>query len=391
VKKNYKDVDPKLLEFCETVRETVRFQALIDHGTAYRAGMELGIDGKRLRELVDKLTQRAALRGYSPAHDMTHPTPATHIVKGVSTLYDGDGVIKSQWVKTNVAQQDLLESFTEACKVLAEPYKGLAKPVPRPKIADKDMMTCYCLGDPHIGLYAYGKENGGANFDCEIAERNLCGAMVDLVDRSPASGVAVILNLGDFYHADNQSQLTNSGHKLDVDGRWSRVMDTGIQLMRTCIDYSLRKHSRVVVQNNIGNHDNLTSQMLAKVLQAYYCKDKRVTIEPSISKFWYYQHGRVLLGSTHGDYAKPAQMPLIMAHDVPEMWGATLHRHIHMGHIHSKTHHDFPGCTVESHRTLAAGDSWSHSSGYRSIRDMTAIYYHKDAGELDRSRSWVKQ
>lgn len=79
-------------------------------------------------------------------------------------------------------------------------------------------------------------------------------------------------------------------------------------------------------------------------------------------------------------------LPLIMAADRKEDWGATMHRVWHCGHIHHKTAKEFPGCVVETHRTLAASDAWHAGKGYRSKRDLNAIVYHAEHGEIQRSR-----
>ena len=390
IRKTNTFIDPKLLEFCENTLDHKRYTALLEYGTANKAGQMTGIDGKRYRELVIKLQTVAAKRGYSPDHDMTHTAPSTHIVKGTSTLYDGDGQIKQQWVKTNIAEQERLETLTEACKVLAEPYKGLSTNVPRPRTGGSQLLGLLPYGDPHLGMYSWSKETG-SDFDCDIAERNLVGVTQELVRKMPVCDTAILLSLGDFFHADNSSnQTSRSKHALDVDSRWARVMQIGIQAMRSCIDSALKKHGKVLVVTMIGNHDDHSSVMLAKVLEAYYCKDKRVTVWENNSKFWYYRHGKVLLGSTHGDTLKPTNMAAIMAHDAAKEWGLSTHRHVHTGHVHQKQIWELHGCTVESHRTLAARDSWAHAAGYRSARDMQAIIYHSELGETERYRVGVQ-
>ena len=383
-------LDPELINFCRTETQKKRISACIEHGSPTKAARVLGVDESAMRRFVRELQGYAALKGFSPEHDMTHPTAPTHLVKGVSTLYGEDGQIKQQWVKTQLAESEKFEAFKEACEVLASEYHGIAEAVPEPRHTNDDLMTVYPFGDPHIGMYSWHLETGD-DFDCDIAKRNLCRVMTELVRKSPASGVAILLNLGDFFHADNNSNQTmRSHHALDVDSRWARVLEIGIQAMRACINSALKKHGKVIVQNNIGNHDDHSSVMLAKVLAAYYHKDKRVTVGDSISKFWYYRHGKVLIGSTHGDTAsKPQHVAALMACDRAEDWGKTTHRHIHMGHVHNKQIWELPGCTVESHRTLAARDSWAHAAGYRSARDMQAIVYHKEKGEVERYRVGV--
>jgi hypothetical protein len=391
--------DPKLLEFCNTEKQRFLYSKILETGSCTKGAIAAGYSSRGARELVERLIKFAAARGYSPAHDLTHPTPSTHILKGTSTLYNAEGQITQQWVKTNIAEQERLETLTEACKVLAEPYKGLAVPCSRTKdksdvrnnrTTEKELLGLLPYGDPHLGLYSWHKETG-SDFDCDIAERNLVGVTQELVRKMPVCDTAILLNLGDFFHSDsNANQTLRSHHALDVDSRWARVMQIGIQAMRSCIDAALKKHGKVIVVNMVGNHDDHSSVMLAKVLEAFYWKEKRVTVWENNSKFWYYRHGKVLLGSTHGDTLKPTNMAGIMAHDAAKDWGLSIHRHVHTGHVHQKQIWELHGCTVESHRTLAARDSWAHAAGYRSARDMQAIIYHAELGETERYRVGVQ-
>ena len=52
--------------------------------------------------------------------------------------------------------------------------------------------------------------------------------------------------------------------------------------------------------------------------------------------------------------------------------------------MHHQSVKEYPTCTIETFRTLAAKDAWHHSSGYRSGKDIKCITYHKDYGEVGR-------
>ena len=90
------------------------------------------------------------------------------------------------------------------------------------------------------------------------------------------------------------------------------------------------------------------------------------------------------LGAHHGDKVKMADLPLLMAVDRPEDWGATVYRHISTGHIHHDVVKEVQGVRVESLRTLAAKDPYHALKGYRSLRDTRAAVYHREFGEVER-------
>ena len=202
---------------------------------------------------------------------------------------------------------------------------------------------------------------------------------------------ALILNLGDFFHADTLAQQTKSGHKLDVDTRWPRVLKIGCQLMVDLISLALRKHQKVEVINAIGNHDDHSSIMLSAFLEAWFHAEPRVFVHPTASKFHYVVHGRCLIGVTHGDTVKHQALGELMASDRPEDWGRTAHRYWYTGHIHHTSKTELRGVVVESFRTLAARDAWHTASGYRSGRDMYVIVLDAMHGEVERHRCDIRQ
>jgi hypothetical protein len=199
-----------------------------------------------------------------------------------------------------------------------------------------------------------------------------------------------LLNLGDYFHADDSTNRTPRGQNvLDVDGRFDKVASIGFRAMIRCVERLLEKHRRVIVRNNPGNHDPHQAKMLNIAVGAYFHANERVTVDPSPSPFYYYRFGKTLIGSTHGVGAKLGDLPLIMANDVPQEWAAAQFRVWHVGHFHHNQRlgqKDLTGCEVETHRTLAAGDAWHRHAGYRALRDMKAITYSREHGEITRIR-----
>lgn len=374
-----------LEEFANTDKEKELLTALKSCGwVREKAYREHDLDGGGSRAIIRRLKKRAAASGVAPDQDMTKQTAEGFSVKGTSTLYDEAGNLKLQWVKTNADQDQQLTKLVEAMENAFNSYKGESIASVIPLASDEDLLSVYPMGDPHFGMYAWSEE-AGEDFDCDIAERDLCEAVKRLVARSPLSHTAIILNLGDFFHSDTQDNRTaRSGHALDVDTRWSKILHIGAKAMIQCVYSALEKHKKVIVKNVIGNHDDHTSQALSLALSLYFENNNRVKVDTSPSKFWYYQHGQVLLGTTHGDTAKPDKLGGIMSVDMPKEWGETKHRYWYTGHIHSKNSMELHGCLWESFRTLAAKDAWHAGQGYRSARDMQSIHLHKDFGEVER-------
>lgn len=310
--------------------------------------------------------------------------PDGHEIKGVSALLDSQGRIVNQWIKTREGDASTL--LIDSIKGAFDDYKGRAAFVAPPAAANDNLLTCYAIGDHHLGLLAW-KPESGESYDLKIGEALLLEKMRALVDCVPPAHTAIVLNLGDFFHADNNENRTlRSGNALDVDGRYAKVLRVGVALTIACVDMALEKHKRVIYRALAGNHDPHTSLALAVSLSMFYHANPRVEIDCDPSKFFMFQHGETLISATHGDMLKPDGAAGFVASRWPKIWGATTHRYMHFGHVHHKATGGNPsGLKWESFETLTGKDSWHAGMGYQSGRSMTAITYHDKSGELLRN------
>ncbi len=304
--------------------------------------------------------------------------PPGHVIKGISALLDQEGRVKAQWVKTREGEIDLEAAIREAF----DGYKGHAVLPPSPKLTNADLTTFYTIADHHLGLYAWDAE-AGANYDLRTGEQILLKAMGELVASAPGAEEAVVLNLGDFFHADNpQNRTERSGNTLDVDTRYAKVLSIGVKLIISCIELALQKHKHVTARMLGGNHDPNSSLALGVALQAFFDGNERVTIDCSPSKFFKWQWGKVMVSATHGDTVKPKEMPGLMAARWPKDWGQSDYRYAYLGHVHHmEKGGEENGVKWEVFQTLAAKDAWHAGRSWCSGRSMTAITHHKEYGE----------
>lgn len=360
-------------------------EAFIRAGGIAEAAAELNLTPAQVRAYLSELERRAATRGWAPGSDMTKVVPEGFHVKGTSTLYGADGEIRGQWVKTARDPDDKLARLAEAVQRLAEPFAGASEPIAAPRaMLDSDLLAVYPMGDPHFGMLAWAGETG-EDFDLKVAESDLVQGADMLVSLAPPAEEALVINLGDFFHTDNtQNRTTRSGHALDVDSRWAKILSVGIRAMRRVIDRALEKHARVRVICEIGNHDDHSAIMLALCLSNFYEREPRVVVDTSAEKYHWHRFGTVLIGVTHGDSVKPAELPAIMAYDRAKDWGETEHRFWYTGHVHHESVKEYRGVTVETFRTLAARDQWHHAAGYRAGRDLRLDVLHKRFGLINR-------
>ena len=350
------------------------------------AAREMGVHHSLLWQARKAVIARAAQYGYSPDHDMTHPVPDGFKVKRVSTLRDlQSGEAKIQWQIAEPDKERQLELMREAVAAMCEDLPKLPPRKPVKQSYNNALMNVIPWGDPHFGLHCWAEEVG-QDFDLKIARRDLCAAVDYLVSQSPPAPRCVLVNLGDFFHADNlQGMTSRSGNILDMDTRLPKVIRVGVAAMRQAIESALDRHQQVEVINAIGNHDDVLSMALSIMLANIYENEPRIIIHDAPTRRHYLLHDKVLIGVTHGDQTKDSDLLGIMATEKPEWWGQTRHRTFMRGHHHQDRVQEFNGGKVEQFRTLAAGDAYAVGHGFLSGRDMKLLTFHGQYGEVARS------
>jgi hypothetical protein len=355
-------------------------EALKKHnGVISVAARELKMSRRALQHR-NKILSR---RGWAPKYDYKHPVPDGFKAGGVSTYYDKDGKPTQQWVKSTLDEKRQAELQREAIEAMTQDLPQIAaRPASGPFL--DQLVAAYPIGDAHIGMLAWGEECG-EDWDLAIAERVQCGAMDDLVRRAPRAKRALIVNLGDWLHYDSLAAITpRSGHNLDADGRYAKMVRVAIKVIRQCIESALAQHETVHVINAPGNHDETGALWLSAALTHIYEREPRVTVDTNPSLFAYFRHGKVLVGVHHGHACKPDKLPGVMANDRARDWGETEFRYWWGGHIHHQSMKEYPGVTFESFNTLAAKDAYAANGGWRSQRNMKCIVLHAEFGEVAR-------
>jgi hypothetical protein len=378
-------VDTELLHWA-TPTQAKYVEAVNKHGSYRAAANKLKVQDSSIKRSIDRLKAAAALQGYSPPHDMSRVVPDPFVVKGVSTYYNKEGKASGQWVKSQLDQNRLREILEDAFAAMAEDVPRLAAiPPQRPNDYDSHLCSVYTMTDCHVGMLAWHKESGD-DWDVKIAERTLTACFEHMVAGAPNARTGFINQLGDFLHSDGMLPVTpSSGHVLDQDGRFSKIVSAAIRILRRLIDIALMKHERVIVLLGEGNHDMASSIWLRAMFKALYEHEPRVHVIDSELPYYAYQHGRTMLAFHHGHLSRNDSLPLLFASQFPSVWGATVKRYAHTGHRHHTEEKEHSGMTVVQHPTLAARDAYAARGGWISERQATAITYHTEFGQVARN------
>lgn len=366
-----------LADYVVSERQKQAVIAYEKHGSALKGAAAMGIAKSSFENLIKRAKKSAAIRGWSPDHDMTQTVPDPYIVKGTSTLYGDDGKLKLQWVKSSIDHDKLIGMVREVIDELKTDIKPI-KPIKREsKSTDADLLTLYTLADAHIGMLAW-HEDGGDDWDVTIAEQTIAEAMESLIESSPKSEVGFFAQLGDGLHSDGMIPVTPAhGHVLDSDSRFPKIVRAATRIFRNAIKSMLRKHETVIVLMAQGNHDPASSVWLQELFALLFEDNPRVQVVKSAKPYYAITHGDVMLGFHHGHKATPERLPDVFMGEFREMYGRTKKTYIHCGHRHSVKVIEHNSATIQQHGTLAARDAYSSHGGYKSTRSMTAVTYHR--------------
>jgi hypothetical protein len=376
-------IDPRLKEWA-TERQAAYIDAVNAHGSGGKAANVLGVTKTTINDAIVLVRKKAARQGYSPDHHMNQTVPDGFAVKGVSTYYNKEGKPAGQWVKSSVDRERMEEIMREVIAGMVEELP----PIPvkaGPTDYQADIIPWIQIGDAHLGMLAHAAEIG-ENFDLKIAERELCAAISILIDDMPACERMVINDLGDFTHYENFAGVTSaSGHPLDYDSRFPKMIKVYSRVMRFIVEKALEKAQHVDVIVNQGNHSRVNDIWMAELLRVAYGHTGRVHVLNNDSVFIAYRMGKTLVMTHHSDKCRPSRLADVMTTDFRRDYGETEFHYIDVGHVHhGMVMKEHPGIFVESFNHLAALDKWAHDSGYRNRKSITVVLRSRTYGEVGR-------
>ena len=269
------------------------------------------------------------------------------------------------------------------------------------KIKRTKIKNPHCLildpSDIHVGKLAVNQESG-ETYNVKKAVSIVDSGIDSLLQKASGFPIdKIIFVIGnDCLHIDSSSSpVTTGGTSQDMDGKWHDAFlaakDMYIRAIEKCLPLA-----DVEIIFCPSNHDFMSGFMLAQTVKAYFRKSKNITFDASIAHRKYTAYGKNLLSFSHGDGAKLADTPLLMATERPEMWSNSVHRYIYLHHIHHKqtakfmAGQDFIGVTAEYLRSPSASDAWHSKKGYRSPKAVEAFIHSYDNGQVARLTHYVE-
>jgi len=320
--------------------------------------------------------------------------------RGVKAAAEQAGVdvesVKHGWLKTKDAslffknplhKDKSQKQLEELSKQLIKDLKEFAPVYPeiKRKLGKKEHLLVLYPADIHIGKLADSFETG-ETYNNQIAVKRVKEGVQGILNKAQGFPIDKILFIGgnDILHIDTPKQTTTSGTNQDTTGMWYSNFLIAKQLYVDVL-LQLIAVADVHFTFNPSNHDYQSGFFLADVIQTYFQNNKNITFDCSIAHRKGYRYGNNLIGTTHGDGAKQADLPLLMAQEFPIEWSKTKHRYVYTHHVHHKQSKDYAGVTVESLRSPSAADSWHHRKGYQHApQAVEGFIHHYKNGQIAR-------
>ena len=301
------------------------------------------------------------------------------------------------WIKTDEASihfrndlpkisvEDLLAEGLERIKKHAPKYT----PIKRAKIKDPHLLVID-PADVHVGKLALAVETG-EDYNIEIAKQRCIEGVEGLIQSAQGFPIEKILFVigNDILHFDTTRRTTTSGTNQDTDGQLHQIFTEGVNLYVQIIE-RLLTIADVDIVYNPSNHDYVSGYMLAQTVAAWFRLSKNVSFDVSIRHRKHYTYGANLITTSHGDGAKHADMPYLMAHEHPD-WNnkENQKRYVYLHHLHHKkvtkwnSAGDTQGIHLQILRSPSAPDGWHDRNGYcMAPRAVEGFIHHKVHGQI---------
>ena len=239
-------------------------------------GTEPVIPGFAIKSIASKQGDAWIKQTKAPGEVFEMPEGFAH--KRISNLSDGDGRTIARW---DIVERDTAQQLA-AMQAAVEAFKSeIPRAVPAVRSARTliDLLNFYAVTDAHFGALSW-REETGADWDLDIAETLLTDWFAAAIDLAPAAHTGVLAQMGDLAHYDGmESKTPTSGHILDADSRFPKVVRVIIRTLRRIVRMMLEKHERVHIIMADANHDPASGAWLREMFAAFYDDEPRVTVD----------------------------------------------------------------------------------------------------------------
>lgn len=333
-------------------------------------------DWMKRQNVVKRNTFESALddNGFRPPENWSH---------GWVKTPEGSIFIKNQ--HDVISYDEIRDEIITEMKAHAPSYDKIIR---KDSKSEKHSLTID-IADLHIGKLSIKSETG-EKYNIKKAVKRALEGVSGILEKASGYYIDKIFFIigNDILHIDKSNRTTTAGTPQDTDGMWYESFTTARKLYVEILE-NLSQIADVHVIHCPSNHDYMSGYMLADSVASWFHNNPNITFDVSNNHRKYIKYGNSLLGFSHGDGAKMADMPLLMAQESKHLWAETYYRYVYLHHVHHKdvrifqSGKDFQGATVEYLRSPAAADSWHHRNGYTgNVKSIEGFIHSKEYGQV---------
>jgi hypothetical protein len=269
-----------------------------------------------------------------------------------------------------------------------------------------------------MGKLSTASETGHVYDRAEASRRAREGVSALLVRARHAGLARIVLVLGnDAIHIDRPHRATTAGTPQDTDGTIHQMIRDAIAIDRELIDLC-RAVAPVSLIYCPSNHDWTVGYAAAQAVAAYFDRCPEVTAtDYNLSERHrkYMVWGGGLIGFTHGDGAKEADLQQLMLSEQSQWIGQCPWRYWYTHHLHHKVRKIHAGrlqaverdhigmsivgsrgqimlgetTEIEVLRSPSPPDGWHDRNGYLNRQAIEAYLHAPDGAQVARLTEWV--
>ena len=297
------------------------------------------------------------------------------------TLYQSRLTVKPK--KQGLSLEEIDEHFAQLDRKFTTPIR--VKPRPRVKC---HRMAEVNLADLHFGKLCWHGDTGN-NFDYKIATQ-VFRDIIERIYHELPEGLDYITFVwaNDFFNSDTIEQTTTAGTRQDVDVRWQKMFNKGVELLVEAITL-FSELAPVKTFYTPSNHDEVNGYHALKYIEAWFRNDSRVEVDTDAYPRKYQLYGNTLIGYCHGDKEnskgtkeKASRLASLMPIEASELWSKSRYREMHTAHLHSEHMiEEINGVIVRRVSSPTAADTYHATHGYMgAVRKAQTFIYDKNLG-----------
>lgn len=252
----------------------------------------------------------------------------------------------------------------------------------------KQNLAVLSLADFHFNKLCE-KHVSSDHYNLDEAKRRLTdgvGELLALIKPFQVNKFCLIIG-NDILNSDTPNGTTTNGTPQDNDKHWTTAYEVAklgvIHVIELLIQFA-----DVHVIHCPSNHDYQSGFFLADSVRSWFRLHPNITFDVDIKHRKYFQYGKNMIETDHGDGCKESDTPLIMAEEQAEMWFNCPYRYSYKHHIHHKdvkTYQkvkEYVGVKVEYMSSPSPKDEWHNKKGFLSRPALEIMLHHYERGKF---------